>query len=91
MGEVKRLMAVLCWLIWIVDTDEGAEKVMLSYGYGASIPASSQRRMKQSVHLARRCLALERQMVSDKRQIQEQEEAISELKQQVVQKVALTY
>lgn len=56
---------------------------MLSYGYGASIPSSSQRRMKQSVHLARRCLALERQMVGDKRQIKELQGAIAALKDQV--------
>jgi len=67
----------------IVDTDDGAEKVMLSYGYGASIPSSSQRRMKQSVHLARRCLALERQMVGDKRQIKELESAVFNLKEEV--------
>jgi len=39
--------------------------------------------MKQSVHLARRCLALERQMVGDKRQIKELESAVFNLKEEV--------
>ncbi|XP_067948432.1 progesterone-induced-blocking factor 1-like isoform X2 [Watersipora subatra] len=66
-----------------VETEEGSEKAMLSYGYGASIPSSSQRRMKQSVHLARRCLALERQMVGEKREMKELELANSSLRSQL--------
>ena len=75
------LLVVFC--IIIVETDEGAERAMLSYGYGASIPSSSQRRMKQSVHLARRCLALERQMVGEKRQMKELEATNATLKAEV--------
>ena len=75
------MLVVFCNII--VETDEGAERAMLSYGYGASIPSSSQRRMKQSVHLARRCLALERQMVGEKRQMKELEATNATLKAEV--------
>ena len=68
---------------YVVDSDEQAETAAFSYGYGATLPASSQRRMKQSVHLARRCLQLERQMVGDKRKMCELESTIENLRQEV--------
>ena len=68
---------------YVVDSDEQAERAAFSYGYGATLPASSQRRMKQSVHLASRCLQLERQMVGDKRKMCELESTIENLRQEV--------
>ncbi|XP_052675379.1 progesterone-induced-blocking factor 1-like [Crassostrea angulata] len=43
-----------------VEDDQEAEKVLFSYGYGANVPTTSKRRLQQSVHLARRVLALEK-------------------------------
>ncbi|XP_061163800.1 progesterone-induced-blocking factor 1-like isoform X2 [Saccostrea echinata] len=43
-----------------VEDDQEAEKVLFSYGYGANVPTTSKRRLEQSVHLARRVLALEK-------------------------------
>lgn len=37
-----------------------AERVLFSYGYGANVPVTAKRRMKQSVQLARRILNLEK-------------------------------
>ncbi|XP_039601271.1 progesterone-induced-blocking factor 1 [Polypterus senegalus] len=44
-----------------MENDEEAERVLFSYGYGANVPTTAKRRLKQSVHLARRLLQLERQ------------------------------
>ncbi|CAL1577649.1 unnamed protein product [Knipowitschia caucasica] len=41
--------------------EEEAERVLFSYGYGANVPTTAKRRLKQSVHLARRVLQLERE------------------------------
>ncbi|XP_047659242.1 progesterone-induced-blocking factor 1 isoform X3 [Tachysurus fulvidraco] len=44
-----------------MENEEEAERVMFSYGYGANVPTTAKRRLKQSVHLARRVLQLEKQ------------------------------
>ncbi|GAA6069689.1 progesterone-induced-blocking factor 1 isoform X2, partial [Tachysurus ichikawai] len=43
------------------ENEEEAERVLFSYGYGANVPTTAKRRLKQSVHLARRVLQLEKQ------------------------------
>uniref|UniRef100_A0A6Q2Z8X1 Progesterone immunomodulatory binding factor 1 n=1 Tax=Esox lucius TaxID=8010 RepID=A0A6Q2Z8X1_ESOLU len=44
-----------------IDNEVEAERVLFSYGYGANVPTTARRRLKQSVHLARRVLLLEKQ------------------------------
>lgn len=44
-----------------MESEDEAERVMFSYGYGANVPTTAKRRLKQSVHLARRLLQLEKQ------------------------------
>ncbi|XP_053311389.1 progesterone-induced-blocking factor 1 [Spea bombifrons] len=44
-----------------MENEVEAERVLFSYGYGANVPTTAKRRLKQSVHLARRLLQLERQ------------------------------
>ncbi|XP_071187076.1 progesterone-induced-blocking factor 1 isoform X1 [Salvelinus alpinus] len=44
-----------------IDNEEEAERVLFSYGYGANVPTTAKRRLRQSVHLARRLLQLEKQ------------------------------
>ncbi|XP_069614237.1 progesterone-induced-blocking factor 1 [Ranitomeya imitator] len=44
-----------------MEDEAEAERVLFSYGYGANVPTTAKRRLKQSVHLARRLLQLERQ------------------------------
>ena len=47
-----------------------SSQVLFAYGYGANVPSTAKRRMMQSVHLARRVLALERANVSQRRTIE---------------------
>ncbi|XP_067841596.1 progesterone-induced-blocking factor 1 [Heptranchias perlo] len=44
-----------------MENEDDAERVLFSYGYGANVPTTAKRRLKQSVHLARRLLQLEKQ------------------------------
>nr|XP_014350362.1 PREDICTED: progesterone-induced-blocking factor 1 [Latimeria chalumnae] len=44
-----------------MENEDEAEQVLFSYGYGANVPTTAKRRLKQSVHLARRLLQLEKQ------------------------------
>uniref|UniRef100_A0AAR2M0T8 Progesterone immunomodulatory binding factor 1 n=1 Tax=Pygocentrus nattereri TaxID=42514 RepID=A0AAR2M0T8_PYGNA len=44
-----------------MENEDEAERVLFSYGYGANVPTTAKRRLKQSVHLARRVLQLEKQ------------------------------
>ncbi|XP_066562659.1 progesterone-induced-blocking factor 1 [Amia ocellicauda] len=44
-----------------MENEDEAERVLFSYGYGANVPTTAKRRLKQSVHLARRLLQLEKQ------------------------------
>uniref|UniRef100_A0A8C6Q5V0 Progesterone immunomodulatory binding factor 1 n=1 Tax=Nothobranchius furzeri TaxID=105023 RepID=A0A8C6Q5V0_NOTFU len=53
-----------------IGDEEEAERVLFSYGYGANVPTTAKRRLKQSVHLARRVLQLERQNTSLRRELE---------------------
>ncbi|KTF86180.1 hypothetical protein cypCar_00029023 [Cyprinus carpio] len=44
-----------------MENEDEPERVLFSYGYDANIPTTAKRRLKQSVHLARRVLQLEKQ------------------------------
>uniref|UniRef100_A0A667X5K4 Progesterone immunomodulatory binding factor 1 n=1 Tax=Myripristis murdjan TaxID=586833 RepID=A0A667X5K4_9TELE len=53
-----------------IDNEEEAERVLFSYGYGANVPTTAKRRLKQSVHLARRVLQLEKQNTLLRRELE---------------------
>lgn len=57
-----------------MEDDIEAERVLYSYGYGANIPTTAKRRLKQSVHLARRLLQLERLNSSLTKDLEQQKE-----------------
>uniref|UniRef100_A0A3Q3WEM5 Uncharacterized protein n=1 Tax=Mola mola TaxID=94237 RepID=A0A3Q3WEM5_MOLML len=52
-----------------IESEEEAERVLFSYGYGANVPTTAKRRLQQSVHLARRVLQLERQNTTLRREL----------------------
>ncbi|XP_077984263.1 progesterone-induced-blocking factor 1-like [Glandiceps talaboti] len=65
-------------------TDENeAERVLFSYGYGANIPTTSKRRLKQSVHLARRVLQLERMNTSLRKDVEMEKEKLMQLSEEL--------
>uniref|UniRef100_A0A673HYS3 Progesterone immunomodulatory binding factor 1 n=1 Tax=Sinocyclocheilus rhinocerous TaxID=307959 RepID=A0A673HYS3_9TELE len=72
-----------------MENEDEAERVLFSYGYGANIPTTAKRRLKQSVHLARRVLQLEKQNTLLRRDLERQtahssqisEEELSVMKQ----------
>ncbi|TRY54366.1 hypothetical protein DNTS_011129 [Danionella cerebrum] len=53
-----------------MENEDEAERVLFSYGYGANIPTTSKRRLKQSVQLARRVLQLEKQNTQLRRDLE---------------------
>ncbi|XP_056411481.1 progesterone-induced-blocking factor 1 [Hyla sarda] len=57
-----------------MEDEAEAERVLFSFGYGANIPTTAKRRLKQSVHLARRLLQLERQNTSLTKDLEHQKE-----------------
>jgi progesterone-induced-blocking factor 1 len=66
-----------------IDDEAQAEKVLFAYGYGTNVPSTAKRRMMQSVHLARRVLALERANVSQRRTIEKSEERLKALTEEL--------
>lgn len=73
-----------------VENEDEAERVLFSYGYGANVPTTAKRRLKQSIHLARRVLQLERANASMQNEIDRQREKIAELVQKVICCSAIT-
>ena len=53
-------------------SEKEAERVLFSYGYDANMPTTAKRRLKQSVHLARRVLQLEKQNTHLRRYLEKQ-------------------
>ncbi|MEQ2244649.1 Progesterone-induced-blocking factor 1 [Ilyodon furcidens] len=66
-----------------IENEEEAERVLFSYGYGANVPTTAKRRLKQSVHLARRVLQLERQNTSLRRELDRLQSQTGQMSQEL--------
>lgn len=67
-----------------IDNEEEAERVLFSYGYGANVPTTAKRRLKQSVHLARRVLQLERQNTSLRRELEKHKSQSGQMSEELL-------
>ncbi|XP_035461523.1 progesterone-induced-blocking factor 1 isoform X2 [Scophthalmus maximus] len=67
-----------------IENEEVAERVLFSYGYGANVPTTAKRRLKQSVHLARRVLQLERQNTSLRREFERHETQTGQISEELL-------
>ena len=70
------------YICYTVEESE-AERVMVTFGYGTSLPTTSKRRLQQSVQLARRILHLERTNVALRDQIDKQDKDNDKLSEEV--------
>ncbi|NXY21522.1 PIBF1 factor, partial [Atrichornis clamosus] len=66
-----------------MEDEVEAERVLFSYGYGANVPTTAKRRLKQSVHLARRLLQLEKQNSLLVKDLEHQKEQVTEISQEL--------
>ncbi|NWU35466.1 PIBF1 factor, partial [Hylia prasina] len=66
-----------------MEDEAEAERVLFSYGYGANIPTTAKRRLKQSVHLARRLLQLEKQNSMLVKDLEHQKEQVTQISQEL--------
>ncbi|XP_034521176.1 progesterone-induced-blocking factor 1 isoform X3 [Ailuropoda melanoleuca] len=66
-----------------IENEDEAERVLFSYGYGANVPTTAKRRLKQSVHLARRVLQLEKQNSLVLKDLEHQKEQVTQLSQEL--------
>uniref|UniRef100_A0A3Q4HT19 Progesterone immunomodulatory binding factor 1 n=1 Tax=Neolamprologus brichardi TaxID=32507 RepID=A0A3Q4HT19_NEOBR len=67
-----------------IESEEEAERVLFSYGYGANVPTTAKRRLKQSVHLARRVLQLERQNTSLRRDLESHKSQTGQISEELL-------
>ncbi|XP_051494255.1 progesterone-induced-blocking factor 1 isoform X2 [Apus apus] len=65
-----------------MENEVEAERVLFSYGYGANVPTTAKRRLKQSVHLARRLLQLEKQNSLLVKDLEHQKEQVTQISQE---------
>ncbi|NWT50627.1 PIBF1 factor, partial [Erythrocercus mccallii] len=66
-----------------MEDEAEAERILFSYGYGANIPTTAKRRLKQSVHLARRLLQLEKQNSLLVKDLEHQKEQVTQISQEL--------
>lgn len=66
-----------------IENEEEAERILYSYGYGANVPTTAKRRLKQSVHLARRVLQLEKQNSLILKDLDRQKDQVRQLSQEL--------
>ncbi|XP_074917651.1 progesterone-induced-blocking factor 1 isoform X1 [Chelonoidis abingdonii] len=66
-----------------MENEEEAERILFSYGYGANVPTTAKRRLKQSVHLARRLLQLEKQNALLVKDLEHQKEQVTQISQEL--------
>ncbi|KAM3837260.1 progesterone-induced-blocking factor 1 isoform 1-T1 [Vipera latastei] len=65
-----------------LENEDEAERVLFSYGYGANVPTTAKRRLKQSVHLARRLLQLEKQNTLLAKDLERQKDEVARISQE---------
>ncbi|XP_063570999.1 progesterone-induced-blocking factor 1 isoform X6 [Pongo abelii] len=65
-----------------IENEDEAERVLFSYGYGANVPTTAKRRLKQSVHLARRVLQLEKQNSLILKDLEHRKDQVTQLSQE---------
>ncbi|XP_071888602.1 progesterone-induced-blocking factor 1 isoform X2 [Anas platyrhynchos] len=70
-------------LLHQMEDEAEAERVLFSYGYGANVPTTAKRRLKQSVHLARRLLQLEKQNSLLVKDLEHQKEQVTQISQEL--------
>ncbi|XP_054830039.1 progesterone-induced-blocking factor 1 isoform X1 [Eublepharis macularius] len=78
----KELDEIIMQTAELEDEDE-AERVLFSYGYGANVPTTAKRRLKQSVHLARRLLQLEKQNSLLTKDLEHQKEQVAQISEEL--------
>nr|XP_023667366.1 progesterone-induced-blocking factor 1 isoform X1 [Paramormyrops kingsleyae] len=66
-----------------MENEDEAERVLFSYGYGANVPTTAKRRLKQCVHLARRLLQLEKQNTLLRRDLERQSAHVGQMAEEV--------
>nr|XP_006129118.1 progesterone-induced-blocking factor 1 [Pelodiscus sinensis] len=66
-----------------MENEDEAERILFSYGYGANVPTTAKRRLKQSVHLARRLLQLEKQNSLLVKDLENQKEQVTQISQEL--------
>ncbi|XP_071406220.1 progesterone-induced-blocking factor 1 [Pithys albifrons albifrons] len=66
-----------------MEDEVEAERVLFSYGYGANVPTTAKRRLKQSVHLARRLLQLEKQNSLLVKDLEREKEQVTQISQEL--------
>ncbi|XP_024609709.1 progesterone-induced-blocking factor 1 isoform X2 [Neophocaena asiaeorientalis asiaeorientalis] len=66
-----------------IENEDEAERILFSYGYGANVPTTAKRRLKQSVHLARRVLQLEKQNSMVLKDLEHQRNQVTQLSQEL--------
>uniref|UniRef100_A0A8C8RKN1 Progesterone immunomodulatory binding factor 1 n=1 Tax=Pelusios castaneus TaxID=367368 RepID=A0A8C8RKN1_9SAUR len=66
-----------------MENEDEAERILFSYGYGANVPTTAKRRLKQSVHLARRLLQLEKQNSLLVKDLDHQKEQVTQISQEL--------
>lgn len=66
-----------------IENEDEAERILYSYGYGANVPTTAKRRLKQSVHLARRVLQLEKQNSLILKDLEHQKKEVRQLSQEL--------
>ncbi|XP_028612403.1 progesterone-induced-blocking factor 1 isoform X1 [Grammomys surdaster] len=66
-----------------IENEDEAERILYSYGYGANVPTTAKRRLKQSVHLARRVLQLEKQNSLILKDLEHEKKQVKQLSQEL--------
>ncbi|KAM5288063.1 progesterone-induced-blocking factor 1 [Ctenodactylus gundi] len=66
-----------------IENEDEAEKILYSCGYGANVPTTAKRRLKQSVQLARRVLQLGKQNSLILKDLEHKKDEVSQLSQEL--------
>ncbi|CAF1046498.1 unnamed protein product [Rotaria sordida] len=66
-----------------VENDADADKILFSYGYGASLPTTAKRRLQHSVHLAKRVIQLEQANTSLRLELDRERKKKTDIQQEL--------
>lgn len=82
-GSTLSSILVFTFSVSSVENDGDADRILFSYGYGASLPTAAKRRLQHSVHLAKRVIQLEQANTSLRAELDRERKKKGDIQQEV--------
>ena len=90
-GSTSSCTFIFTFSVFSVENDGDADRILFSYGYGASLPTAAKRRLQHSVHLAKRVIQLEQANTSLRAELDRERKKKGDIQQEVSRSSSVSF